>query len=699
MIIEQLRKMANPYSGSTKLSARQFVGREDAVAALRMVLEEYQKKATLKNILVSGEKAIGKSTLLNRYKQILQDYNFVVHEIELSTDSATAINEFQIIKEIIDELFTRYSGTQGGFFDSGQSEIWFSLTSGNYQHESNFMERQIRFATKYANVMRGVREEISYKDLESDFKNVIDQLLAPNMEFTGFAILIDEFQELARNTRFLDILRMLSESLPGLLVIGAGLPTFLDNRSFEKFCRSASIIQLKNMPRDEILELIYKPIEQSGKFSRFEVQECFAIETIQKVIKRSAGNPLHVNILCSKMFNYIQNNPSVKTIALNRAVMDDVMDYYSTISEKSKRIENSLRTCSRDQLEAFRRLYYYEGLSLLALVNCNLAFNSIQPDAQEAVRRRLIEDFREIDDLGLFAFSENNIRIGDIEKASINSLANIEFRFIGNTIDKLYVSYFYEDLTKQQLEHREERGYEDILANKLSDEINKSIGARKIPPTRLTDEPFVWIDSLRSGKGTTCEELIKDLNTLVTTEIKDFKKEENSVAVVKDISKRLGLYVPAWLTSVLELDGHYLLITNANIKGKNRTIFSLFPFKGEIDKIEQVRQQVTDYTEIIRSPLAEYMVSINWMYVYWLPKQPLLNIYIIDLRGFRDELYTAVRERRFTDAIKTAQIIDKMDVKIRKEYMLINVDVHNNYGFCLINIDNLNEAMVWPRFR
>ena len=81
MIPKEIRSMPNPYFTLTsKLQTHQFIGREDETSKLKYILEDYAKTTNLRNLIITGDKSIGKSTLLNRYKQIFQDHSFVVSQ-------------------------------------------------------------------------------------------------------------------------------------------------------------------------------------------------------------------------------------------------------------------------------------------------------------------------------------------------------------------------------------------------------------------------------------------------------------------------------------------------------------------------------------------------------------------------------------------------------------------------------------------
>ena len=283
MIADKLRAMLNPYDyDNYKLEQNEFVGREGYIENLELILEDYKKTTKLKNIVINGEKSIGKSTLLNRFDQILRDYNFVTYYKELPRNASDQYNEFDFFKELITDLYDRFAPIENTCLDVKQQDIWYSLTEHSLDHKTSYLERKISFATQYANKLKKLDVKFSDKSMEKDIERIINALTSSELEYIGLAILIDEFQELNHNTILLDTLRKLSENLVGLIIIGAGLPSIVSSPNFEKFNRTAVNINLRPLEQKEILELIYKPIEVKAKLSRFEVQSCFDPRTIHE---------------------------------------------------------------------------------------------------------------------------------------------------------------------------------------------------------------------------------------------------------------------------------------------------------------------------------------------------------------------------------------------------------------------------------
>ena len=114
MNLERIKKISNPYYPiEPQKSKNDFVGREYYIETLRKELDNYERTSKLKNVIISGEKSIGKTSLLKRYQDVLEDYGFVVYEVELFRNTDFPIDEFEFFKEFLNDLFKKYSPSEG----------------------------------------------------------------------------------------------------------------------------------------------------------------------------------------------------------------------------------------------------------------------------------------------------------------------------------------------------------------------------------------------------------------------------------------------------------------------------------------------------------------------------------------------------------------------------------------------------------
>jgi hypothetical protein len=92
--------------------------------------------------------------------------------------------------------------------------------------------------------------------------------------------------------------------------------------------------------------------------------------------------------------------------------------------------------------------------------------------------------------------------------------------------------------------------------------------------------------------------------------------------------------------------------------------------------------------------LEDYFIKINWIDLYWLPKQALINIIFVDLNNESDILMQRALDRDFEKAIISAERILGLTIKIKKDKLLTAVASYNDYAFCLLNLNDLKKANI-----
>ena len=274
---------------------------------------------------------------------------------------------------------------------------------------------------------------------------------------------------------------------------------------------------------------------------------------------------------------------------------------------------------------------------------------------------------------------------------NLNSLSNIKYNFIGDSIDKLYAYYYYEDLTQKELKHNDNKTFEDLLTEKLADEFSKALESKKIPASIIDDNDFCLIKSEYNYDSNEEQNMIDDLNKLSKIDLS--RNKEEKVKIINNICNKHNLEFPAHLVSLFEYEGYYVLISVVKVKGKTKIIRNFYPVKEKSEKILHIREQITDYTKFTSASLSEYMIEIKWMYLYWLPKKPLMHICFIDLDNETDVLYKKMRERNFEESVNSSSRIFSLRTKLRRDSISFGIDAMNNYAFCLININDFIKAI------
>ena len=680
------RSITNPYEYRTHILDRHsFVGRSDKLEEFNRLFEsEYETTGALNNVLISGEKSIGKSSLLHQYKKHLQNSGYFVYEKEL----AGHVDEYQFIKEIIDKVYTEIAPVEETCLSAQQQEIWFCLTEYFEEHKSTFMDREIRFATIYSKYKDGKKVELDYNVLESDVKRIISAL--GTVGYRGLVVLVDEFQELSTNRKLLSILRQLGENINNFSIVAAGLPQLISESNFDKFRRTSKIQTLLGLTKSEVVDLITKPLTKTSGMTRYQAFDLFDMQSLLHVVERGGGNPLHITVLCYHMLENYKNDLSLDRIVLNSNVMDRVMEYYSNQSKQSRSIKAALESCTFEDLNNLACIYEYQNVAIRSILTHKNAFNPLSDDILESLKYVFLATFEEVYKLGLFEMVGYDGAIHNLKDLSPAELATIEYRFIGNPLDRLYVKYVYEKITKNILHDNTGLRFEDMLAQKFGDLLyNELLPAKVHISMTAVDGVF---KSLRTPSP---EEPIPDFSKDVgqLSKIGKVKKlSQKAKEKVMQISEKYQLGIAAHVAHSLGYAGYYSVSAFISVKGKDRYISIMRPAKE--CHSEFVEGQINDFTKYVTNQFDKYMVEIKSIYFNWVPYTVLHTILFVSRSDDYESVDKYAKDREFD---KCAVILDKvvsMNIKKISDQIYCDIDDYNNYGFCAMNAGALDKAKI-----
>jgi hypothetical protein len=689
-LAKMLRGIANPYKSfnSKSFSDDQFIGRNKEVEIINNLIDDFSETGTFsKNILITGERSIGKTTLLEYYRRILSN-NFATYPIELSRYETKTIEDFFI--ELVDYFIRQYDGESdsiSGFLDSEQITIWRTIKFKGSDPNSTF-------ATRELNIINSIEsnQEFQYQSLVTDVAHIINTLQSSHYELGGLIILIDEFQEFQKNPRLLEVLLSLSNSISNLLIVGAGLKSIYDNFTiFEKFSRDSIPLNLERYSdKDEIREAVFSPIRRKTHCYDHELILLFSPKCLHELEKRTNGNPYHINIICISMYEYFKNNEDAKHFEINRDVMDVVMNTYSLLSTNSKRIKNSIEACTSDQITSFGWLYLYIGLSIRQIILFLHSFNNINDEDEAILLSKIMENFECIKDLELFQILDVDNRIVSWKEfITLTPTTSAQYRyvFIGDHIDSLYASYIYESLTSKQLITNSHQTFEDLLTLRLGDELSKAVilkeieksdASKQLVPLRSLTPDDIWANYR------------DDIKIIEKYSDKDYL-DEKSLDVVKSLTNKYELKFPALIGNSFDFSGYYTVSIKVMVRGKRRFVTNFFPVESS-QELKMISKRITKYTDYFQGPLEEYGLDVKNIDVNYLPKTVMVLIVGINTNDLESKMRKAIKEREFSTACNLGKSICENNLKVDKGKLWTRIGHINNYSFCLICIGGIKKS-------
>ena len=140
--LDIIRNIPNPYKpwNNTKLSMKQFVGRQEELEFFDYMIDDFEKTSRLQNGLIIGAKSIGKTTLLEKAEQKLTN-SFAVVKCQLSMYENIQPVEFFI--ELFDKVINEYEEWDG-FLNSEEVQEWKNVIYGYAKEGSDYSRRVSR---------------------------------------------------------------------------------------------------------------------------------------------------------------------------------------------------------------------------------------------------------------------------------------------------------------------------------------------------------------------------------------------------------------------------------------------------------------------------------------------------------------------------------------------------------------------------
>lgn len=687
---ELLQIISNPYYPLDDTTGNKFIGRTDIISKADTMIDEHKAEGNASNLLFIGPKAIGKSSILERIRHNLSS-SYQVCQQELSKGSQVNTQDFfmEIYQQIIDNIANAIADNEKEFdvdileIDQKQVEIFMSLHVQG-EHESKITERALKLPS-----FSHSKKSFQYNDILADFRLMLRDLRVIDDESYGIALVIDEFQELARNIEIIEILAKLSHDVKDLLIVGAGLDSIeLENEKFEKFHRTTRNLRVKPFTSDEITNAILSPLAHALECTMYEASQYIAPNAIEQVKGRAGGNPMHIRLLCGEMLEYVQKNAIDGPLLLNLEVLRCVMNQYSSISEKSRLLSRSLNSCDPDQLAAIARLFKTDGVDLKTCVLYKNAYNNITTQVTTQLLNSIIEDYKLIESTSIFGlknYKMESCEIEHIEDMEFEKSANYMIVFEGDNIDKLYLKYYYETITAKEIESLPAKKLEDLLALRLMDTIRGDLFAEEIGKKKdivsigIIDDKNKWGEYTKDSKGITriIDKKGKDLLSFTNKE-----KE-----LIEKFADKFSLRTLAILGHMLELEGYYVISIEAKIRTTVRRIVDFVVIKkGSKINFQKYKTMVRNIkTRGIE--YEEYLTELLDIRIAVVPSVYNTIIWSVSVSTDRLNLLRLAKERKFSEAVELAQMIYTISIKITiGGKAKVPVVCINDYGFCLIGI-------------
>ncbi|MDD2364548.1 MAG: tetratricopeptide repeat protein [Desulfuromonadaceae bacterium] len=639
----------NPYDFANPVSDKNiFSGRKKQLEEIRYYLAQAVNAPRAINLALLGERASGKTSMLNMISIEAKELGFCVVRIDLNEGDVE--NQLSFFYKLFDSIlsealeFTKedsnycFGGKAGKTYDA-----YLDMTCA-YDVPENKIWAPFFFPVQYAKAMSKGCLDIKVGDaiIKKDLQTLSNEVVAP------IALLFDECNVLTENRILLEMMRNIFMNLPGYMLVFTGTPNLfpLMDEVFSPIVRQFKRINIDPFVSwREIRECIEKPLKSISK----NIQDVMEVDTfidLTDIQSLTGGKPYEIQLLCHYMYKGYESGHSDK-MQLSIDVFDEVLiDLAKGKDIRSRIIISKLQEVSAKSIKALR---------LLASCCGKATFDDIW--AIEC----LVNDNNRWDKHELYDQLEY------LENNNILNVMNDIIFFNGDDFDRIYSKYFSRQHNNFNLSINDYP--QDIFTKIALDSKLRKFSMMPFDQIKKNLEDVSYSKELRSqyidleldinidGK----DKLIKEI--IVSYSNKDITSLKNSLG--------LAIHIYWLLYEQIANSSSSIDILIIDILSKKLSMKLMYYYDGN-EKTSNITEMLSDMKNRGEG------VSINFEYIIESFNLPTI-----------DDIKIIVRET-FDDDIK--EFISKQHVKQMAEIYLDN----GSKELCKLNADlacNFNEAL------
>ncbi|MFQ5717000.1 MAG: AAA family ATPase [Nitrospinales bacterium] len=296
-------KFVNPFKPGAGHMPPYLAGRSREIKEFEKLLKQ---DTILDNLVLTGLRGVGKTVLLERFKEIAIQNNWLWVGTDMS--ESASIGEEQIILRLLTDLSTVTSNMP---FKKEK------VRSLGFASQSKFVNYSLSFEN-----LRMIYRSIPGLAVDK-LKGILDLVWRSinKQKPQGLIFAYDEAQTISNHPKkeeyplslFLDAFQSIQKKdIPFMLVL-TGLPTLfpklVDARTFAE--RMFRVVFLDKLDKEDSRDAIVKPIQHSSDSIVFEEN------SIKTVVKESSGYPYFIQFICREVYDiFLQKRSQGKRMSV-----------------------------------------------------------------------------------------------------------------------------------------------------------------------------------------------------------------------------------------------------------------------------------------------------------------------------------------------------------------------------------------------
>lgn len=445
--------LVNPFNISEPVKdPEKLFGRETEIEEIEKYFQE-GSLGQITHLAIIGERAAGKTSLLNILEIRAKEYKLIPVKIDLNEGLASSARNlfFEFYNSLIDAIVREdILGGEKGKFYSAYTDMMYSYTIPEGEEF-----RFLRFPEQVARA-RGREFQVSQNVVENDLRRLMTEV--KDSGFKGVAIFFDEFDCLTQSRTLLEMLRNIFQRLYGYILIVAGSPMM--------FSEIDSVYS--PLPRQYIRITLtgYEKYGQTAILIFRSLRELDVklpdIETVIDIHELTEGKPYEIQLICKQIFELITRKEkkfSLTSEVLERVAMEIKRGQTKERIYGIRKIVN-LR---KDDLTELRDILRFKNLSLTDMATKNVLKKALGNPTQkieyiekaikkeESKIRKMLEKYSET---GIVTIENGIPKIVGADEFLLLYIKyaakakGIDWRWNDNTIDSTLIWMVVKDLAK-----------------------------------------------------------------------------------------------------------------------------------------------------------------------------------------------------------------------------------------------------------
>lgn len=354
----------NPYDFANPVTDKNlFSGRKKQREEIQYYLEQAAKAPMPINLALLGNRAAGKTSLLNMISIQAKELGFCVVRIDLNEGDVE--NQLSFFYKLFDGIFSEVcdfekkttEGKTTGCFGgkSGKTyDAYLDMTSA-YDIPEDKMWSPFVFPIQYAKAMSKNAYDVKVSDanIKKDLEFISREACVP------IAILFDECNVLSSKRILLEMIRNIFMNMSGYMLVFTGTYDLFPvmDEVFSPIVRQFKRIDVNPFASaSEILECIRKPFKNNKEYNISEIIDPEIYSQLHDIQTLTGGRPYEIQLLCHFMFKRYENKLD-DVMKLSLGVVNDVLHELSSGKDiYARKVISSVQEIDLKALKALRLL-------------------------------------------------------------------------------------------------------------------------------------------------------------------------------------------------------------------------------------------------------------------------------------------------------------------------------------------------------